>query len=137
MRQNVTIPIFCNQFLYILICLYLYYSFAEKSHLARHYSFHSEHRPYKCEVCQKMYKTERCLKVHSMVHAAERPFICKICSKRFLSSTKLKVSIINFVNQKQTNIFFNIYSNTTIFTQARNHTPAIIANASSLITRIG
>lgn len=77
----------------IIICII---SFAEKSHLARHYSFHSEKRPYKCEVCQKMYKTERCLKVHSMVHAAERPFVCTYCSKGFLSSTKLKVIFLIF-----------------------------------------
>ncbi|KAJ8961690.1 hypothetical protein NQ318_021289 [Aromia moschata] len=64
--------------------------FAEKSHLARHYSFHSEERPFKCDVCQKMYKTERCLKVHSLVHAPARPFVCGYCSKGFLSSTKLK-----------------------------------------------
>jgi len=45
------------------------YSFAEKSHLNRHYSFHSEKRPFQCKICLKMYKTERCLKVHAMVHA--------------------------------------------------------------------
>lgn len=73
--------------------MFLHYRFAEKSHLARHYSFHSEERPYKCEVCQKMYKTERCLKVHSLVHAAARPFVCAYCSKGFLSSTKLKVRL--------------------------------------------
>lgn len=67
-------------------------SFAEKSHLARHYSFHSDQRPFQCGVCQKMYKTERCLKVHSLVHAAARPFVCSYCNKGFLSSTKLKVN---------------------------------------------
>lgn len=70
---------------------FCFFRFAEKSHLARHYSFHSEKRPYKCNVCQKMYKTERCLKVHSLVHAAARPFVCTYCGKGFLSSTKLKV----------------------------------------------
>lgn len=67
------------------------YSFAEKSHLNRHYSFHSEKRPFQCTICLKMYKTERCLKVHAMVHAEARPYVCTYCNKGFLSTTKLKV----------------------------------------------
>jgi len=66
-------------------------SFAEKSHLNRHYSFHSEKRPFQCTICLKMYKTERCLKVHAMVHAEARPYVCTYCNKGFLSTTKLKV----------------------------------------------
>ena len=90
--------------LYLLsVANFLKYSFAEKSHLVRHYSFHSEQRPYKCEICQKMYKTERCLKVHGMVHSSERRFVCSYCSKGFLSSTKLKVG---FCTYKQ---FFKVF----------------------------
>nr|CAI5838255.1 unnamed protein product [Callosobruchus analis] len=61
----------------------------------RHLSFHTEERPYKCEVCQKTYKTERCLKVHSLTHSTNRPFVCEFCNKGFLSSTKLKVKKSN------------------------------------------
>nr|CAH7746774.1 unnamed protein product [Callosobruchus chinensis] len=41
-----------------------------------------------------MYKTERCLKVHSLTHSTNRPFVCEFCNKGFLSSTKLKVFIV-------------------------------------------
>lgn len=109
--------------------------FAEKSHLVRHYSFHSEIRPFKCDVCQKMYKTERCLKVHSLVHAPARPFVCGHCSKGFLSSTKLKVSIW-FIHVR---IFLDVFnfSNIITFTPENDRTNVNTANAPSPITRIG
>lgn len=100
-RRNIIFFVYIIFFKTIVI-----YRFAEKSHLVRHYSFHSEKRPYKCEVCQKMYKTERCLKVHSLVHAAERPFICSYCNKGFLSSTKLKVLQFYYYNEKNIKLHF-------------------------------
>lgn len=65
-------------------------AFFEKSHLQRHLNFHSVSRDHQCQVCNKFYKTERCLKVHSLVHQSFRPFVCDICNKGFLSSSKLK-----------------------------------------------
>lgn len=37
-----------------------------------------------------MYKTERNLKMHSLVHFEQRPHVCTHCGKSFLSSSKLK-----------------------------------------------
>ena len=58
--------------------------------MLRHQKYHSDQRPYRCEKCGKMYKTERCLKVHSLVHLDQRPFVCNVCNKSFLSNSKLK-----------------------------------------------
>lgn len=101
------------------------FRFAEKSHLNRHCSFHSEERPFKCDICGKMYKTERCLKVrktnlnqnlhwpsiysqvHLMTHKAERPCKCKVCGKGFLSNNKLKV--YKFSNLKMKLLLINLF----------------------------
>lgn len=65
-------------------------SFPERSHLIKHQRYHTSTRQYKCEKCGKMYKTERCLKVHNLVHLEKRPFVCSECNKSFISSSKLK-----------------------------------------------
>lgn len=83
-----------------------------------------------------MYKTERCLKVHSLVHASARPFVCSYCNKGFLSSTKLKVKpqqIETFLNYALILIFF---SNTTIFILVNVRTDVNTANGRSQIIRI-
>lgn len=55
----------------------------------RHRDHHNE-RSFECLTCSKFYKTERDLKVHSLVHYEQRPHACTHCGKSFLSSSKLK-----------------------------------------------
>lgn len=64
-------------------------TFTTRQQLLRHRDHHNE-RSFKCLTCHKFYKTERDLKVHSLVHYEQRPHACTHCGKSFLSSSKLK-----------------------------------------------
>lgn len=64
-------------------------SFPGRTQLLRHRDHHNE-RSFECMTCSKFYKTERDLKVHSLVHYEQRPHACTHCGKSFLSSSKLK-----------------------------------------------
>lgn len=61
-----------------------------QSQLLRHHTYHTNVRSFECEVCKKMYKTKRDLKLHLMVHSVQRPHKCSSCEKTFLSTSKLK-----------------------------------------------
>lgn len=65
-------------------------SFVGQSQLLRHHTYHTNVRSFECEVCKKMYKTKRDLKLHLMVHSVQRPHKCSSCEKTFLSTSKLK-----------------------------------------------
>lgn len=67
-----------------------FYSFVGQSQLLRHHTYHTNVRTFECEICKKMYKTKRDLKLHSMVHQQQRPHKCSSCEKTFLSTSKLK-----------------------------------------------
>lgn len=67
-----------------------YCSFVGQSQLLRHNIQHTNVRSFECEICKKMYKTKRDLKLHLMVHAVQRPHKCGTCDKTFLSTSKLK-----------------------------------------------
>lgn len=54
-----------------------------------HIETHNEHRPYKCDVCEKTFKTKVVLYSHSKTHA-ERRFKCDLCDMAFVQSTHLK-----------------------------------------------
>lgn len=61
-----------------------------QSQLLRHHTYHTNIRSFECEVCKKLYKTKRDLKLHLMVHSVQRPHKCSTCEKTFLSTSKLK-----------------------------------------------
>lgn len=54
-----------------------------------HIETHNEHRPYKCDICEKTFKTKMVLYSHSKTHA-ERRFKCNLCDMTFVQSTHLK-----------------------------------------------
>lgn len=76
-----------NGFFFIL---YIIHSFVGESQLLRHHTYHSNVRSFECDVCKKMYKSKRDLRLHRMIHSNQRPHKCSDCEKTFLSTSKLK-----------------------------------------------
>lgn len=52
--------------------------------------FELEEKPFKCHVCEKVYKTQPALNTHLKTsHPEEQPFECPYCKKRYLIERKL------------------------------------------------
>ncbi|ANB11897.1 Zap1p [Sugiyamaella lignohabitans] len=67
--------------------------FQQRQKMVRHLQVHTNHRPYKCHICNSTFGEESVLKQHLRVHSGERPFECKICHKRFAASAALSVHL--------------------------------------------
>ena len=50
----------------------------------------ADDRKYKCEVCDKSFKTKGHVKRHMMVHTGIKPFQCVICEKHLSRNSDLK-----------------------------------------------
>ena len=64
-------------------------AFVSDAHLKRHLSL-SHGATFKCDYCEKAFKTATYLKVHSVIHSGEKPFVCEICEAAFNRRDKLK-----------------------------------------------
>ena len=58
--------------------------------LSRHMKSHSEERPHKCSVCEKLFKTLAKLQDHVNTHTSKGPHKCKYCEANFTTMSKLK-----------------------------------------------
>ena len=63
-----------------------------KTHLDR---VHRQIRKYKCQYCEKTFKTAAACKEHEMIHTGERPFKCPGCGKGFIQATPWKKHMRN------------------------------------------
>lgn len=54
-----------------------------KNHVRVH---HSDLKPFKCDVCEKLFKLKTTLVNHMAQHTGVRRFSCQFCSKTFMSS---------------------------------------------------
>uniref|UniRef100_A0A1A9VP84 C2H2-type domain-containing protein n=1 Tax=Glossina austeni TaxID=7395 RepID=A0A1A9VP84_GLOAU len=50
----------------------------------------TEERPYKCELCEKAFKTRRNMKMHLLTHSDVKPHPCPECGKSFRRADKLR-----------------------------------------------
>ena len=59
----------------------------------RHYLVHKEGKDFKCDVCEKSFKTMEILKVHSRIHGPEDErytHSCEVCGKKFTQKANLE-----------------------------------------------
>ncbi|XP_033638467.1 zinc finger protein 665-like [Asterias rubens] len=57
-------------------------------------------RPFKCDVCNKSYKSKGHLKFHFKVHQIDRPFRCPFCGKGFLQKGHLRRHVLVHTEEK-------------------------------------
>ncbi|KAM4567078.1 uncharacterized protein PAE49_010531 isoform 1-T1 [Odontesthes bonariensis] len=57
-------------------------------HLLRHEEL--KYATFECQLCEKSFKTKRCLKTHQLVHTDTRPFVCSTCGKGFKTKHSLQ-----------------------------------------------
>lgn len=58
--------------------------------LGAHIETHNEHRPFRCDVCGKSFKTKLTHYAHGKTHTGKRDFKCDICGSAFLLKAHLK-----------------------------------------------
>ena len=52
-------------------------------------TLHDESKPFKCDVCLKVFLCKNDLKRHRRMHTGEKRFACQVCDKKFAQKSML------------------------------------------------
>ncbi|XP_029934385.1 zinc finger protein 852-like isoform X2 [Myripristis murdjan] len=65
--------------------------FRSTAEMKRHVmQYHTEERPFKCNVCGRGFIMSCLLKTHARTHSGEKPYICSLCGKAFPTLYSMK-----------------------------------------------
>uniref|UniRef100_A0A182K331 C2H2-type domain-containing protein n=1 Tax=Anopheles christyi TaxID=43041 RepID=A0A182K331_9DIPT len=68
--------------------------------LSPHFQSHTEHMPFKCEYCARLFKHKRSRDRHTKLHTGDRRYRCLHCEAAFSRSDHLKIHMKTHDNQK-------------------------------------
>ncbi|KAH9635550.1 hypothetical protein HF086_003164 [Spodoptera exigua] len=57
--------------------------------LASHRLIHSDRKPYACQYCDKRFRHESTRNTHHRTHTGEKPYVCSVCGKSFIQNSNL------------------------------------------------
>lgn len=60
----------------------------------------TDHRPYSCSVCDKVFKWKSRLQSHIVVHSAYRPHTCSVCEKAYKHKFKLNEHMLSHSEER-------------------------------------
>ena len=72
-----------------LFCKICHYNTDDEIDLFRHFYIHRDkiHRPFKCNICYKIFTRKYSLNRHYRFHTGEKPYKCLLCFKLFSDSS--------------------------------------------------
>ena len=66
--------------------------FRQSSHLkAHHKEYHTEEKPFECDICKRRFAKSRDLTIHRRIHTIDKLNKCKSCEKSFRYEAELKI----------------------------------------------
>lgn len=82
-------------------------AYRTRSGLKGHKIYHGE-RKYKCHLCAKCYHEKAKLQIHLKTHRKEYDFICEVCAKEFVTQSALNVHMDKHTGEKVTCTMCNL-----------------------------
>ena len=65
--------------------------FVNNSRLTTHRIIHTDDKPFKCKICDSVFRRRNHLDKHSKLHTGERPHVCNYCGKGFIQKSNLNL----------------------------------------------